>query len=100
MTIGDLVDLGFIETLLLRDREADVPSIPAIGDSSVAQPHCLFARMIEHPVRPELPVQPAEGPSDIRRMSQDRAEGGRLAVYGACEAWRRSHQESPSGWSP
>ena len=36
MTIGDLLDLDFIETLLLRDREADVPSIPAIGDSGVA----------------------------------------------------------------
>ncbi len=94
--VVDEVDLILTEPLLPRDREADVASIPAIGDARIAQAHRFLARVIEHAVRPELAVRGGERRSERRLMGEDRAERGRSAGDGAGKARHGAHSSPPS----
>jgi hypothetical protein len=55
--IGDLLDKVLGQAVLLRDREANVLSIPAVGDPGIAQPGHLLGRMIDDTAAPHLAVQ-------------------------------------------
>lgn len=69
--VVDPVDTILFESLLLRDREADVASIPAVGDSGVADPDRLLGRVIDLAVAPELGVQIAESTCERRLVGED-----------------------------
>jgi hypothetical protein len=60
VVVVDPVDVSFGESLLLRDREANVASIAAVGASRIAQSSCFLRCVIEHAVAPELCVEVAE----------------------------------------
>ena len=52
--IVDELGKFFGETVLPRDREANVASIGTVDGARIAKPHGLFRRLIEHAVAPEL----------------------------------------------
>jgi len=47
----------FGNQVLLRDREANIASIPAINRARISQPHHFFGGLVEHAMAPELRIQ-------------------------------------------
>jgi hypothetical protein len=80
MVVVDLGDLSFIQSLLLRDREADVASIPAVGDPRVADAHRFLGRMIKHALGPERAVGGPETGQQVGGMGKDGAEVRGLTI--------------------
>ena len=65
VTIRNVIDQFLGETILLRDREANILSIAAIGDARVAQSSNLFRWVINDAAAPHLAVQRVEFNSEI-----------------------------------
>jgi len=63
-----------IDQSLPRNCEADVLSVPAVGDVGVAEPRHLLDGGLDDPVPPQLAIELEERRSDGRTMGHDGAE--------------------------
>jgi hypothetical protein len=65
--VSDLLDQVFGQTILLRDREANILSIATVRDASIAQPGDFLRWMINNAVTPHLAIQRIEHCSKVSR---------------------------------
>ena len=80
--VGDHLDLGFVESLLPRNCEADVPSVAAVGDARVPQARDLLGGVVDLAVTPQQAVQHEE-PLQRLRLERERAVGDRVVGHQA-----------------